>query len=812
MSSGMSGIRKRKTAEETAQDLFQTTNLLISHFKREKDLEEIQHLAKNQSTLNNLLIGSCAVHAYHYLGVRTINALDVQVSVEKTKDVENLEKGELFGEIRDIAADSFTQELHLWKKWLSFEKQILETMSERKEDDPKFIENLKYDLEDEIIEVLNSYPTSAIYNFLGMLVGEVSNVKSEIIDEASGFKAIGVEIDKRLVQDEHKDKCIELSTFNRLVEKLQEKYEFETIQDLKGESFPIRKIITNSINYFLNKYPISIRGLHQALKGNAVKQEFFDKLLQMQSSQVNYLDFEKEMLAFFKDAIKQSAKSGAIPLLYFMENLLGVPQRTILDIFNRFGIQDINLFVELFQEKYTDVLEILDTVNISRVDLIKLNKANNIFLQLENELNLMKRANLCVTKKSFEELILAERPHEKEYVKDACARLNLDYEEVINFYNKSVIVDTVLAQHFNSDRIYNLIFLTDLDEALKNLARLIYFSLFSKACVQMARILEVYIKINGDNSILLLGLKKVNEMREKEKWVQIKIEELILSRIMNRQEELATIFNARRRPFYVNGFILARLTESSLTQTIEELKTQPSFCYGDVVDLPLPGHLVSPVSYALAYEVYKRFELNREIDQLKVEEIVETKKEERAKKDAAVKKAKEEKTLDWIEKRIVGSMRRVTSKGINPTSLYWDKEKDTKIGVSTCVLHSELSGQKICPECGEPCLNGVCKGHPDATPRDADIIDLFAQYFAFAVNKIKEQAQMPPIPFPKIHQNTVKIMNPILEKRLGRAPTPEDIAKMIPGERLDIARAIIEKVAKMLDKALYKKFKANMVR
>ena len=123
---------------------------------------------------------------------------------------------------------------------------------------------------------------------------------------------------------------------------------------------------------------------------------------------------------------------------------------------------------------------------------------------------------------------------------------------------------------------------------------------------------------------------------------------------------------------------------------------------------------------------------------------------------------------------------RINSPGINPNQLYWN-EKDFKITSDNIKLHSEL---------------------------DKDVTEKFSEFFTFAINKIKEfNIEMRLPDEDKIKQMTLKIINTVLSKRLGHSPEQEELNDLLEGERFDIAKQIAKRIGKILDKALYTKFK-----
>ena len=52
------GIRRRETAEESADSFFQTTKRITSHFRRDEGRNKIYELCGKENTLSNLLIAS----------------------------------------------------------------------------------------------------------------------------------------------------------------------------------------------------------------------------------------------------------------------------------------------------------------------------------------------------------------------------------------------------------------------------------------------------------------------------------------------------------------------------------------------------------------------------------------------------------------------------------------------------------------------------------------------------------------------------------------------------------------------------------
>ena len=129
----ISGIKRKTTAVESTQRFFQTVNLIISHFKREADKEKIYELLPSDSTLNDLLIATAAVHIYHNLGIRVKDALEMSgVSVESTSKLELLEKRSIYEEVETLLKDSFKLECDMMRRNLDLDNMTISFLIEER--------------------------------------------------------------------------------------------------------------------------------------------------------------------------------------------------------------------------------------------------------------------------------------------------------------------------------------------------------------------------------------------------------------------------------------------------------------------------------------------------------------------------------------------------------------------------------------------------------------------------------------------------------------------------------------------------------
>ncbi|HEY0088174.1 MAG TPA: hypothetical protein VGB37_04985, partial [Candidatus Lokiarchaeia archaeon] len=381
---------------------------------------------------------------------------------------------------------------------------------------------------------------------------------------------------------------------------------------------------------------------------------------------------------------------------------------------------------------------------------------------------------------SVENLINGENETYKILWQKIEENTGISLNTIRQYVQKKKIIDKVFLTNLKINSYSQILTILNFEDIIENIAKEIFYYIFSKVLRQLSRIIEIYLKISNEKPLYLLALKKMYGTTETEEWVWIKLEELIIERIIKLQKELVIVFNALNQPFLINGFIYSKLTDKSLDEGFTELNEKASPIFKDIKNLPLKADLISPVSYCIAYDLTKRFEEFEEMRKQKIESVKKQEDKKQEDKKIELRKQQEISTLNWIERKITSSLMRINSPGINPNQLYW-QEKDTKIATDNIKLHSELKGNSI---------------------------DLFQNYFEFAIEKIKEVAPEIKVPDKKTIYNTIlEIIEKALEKRLGHIPSSNEIKDMLEGERVDVSKQIAIKIGRILDKALYTKFK-----
>ncbi|MFX1241701.1 MAG: hypothetical protein ACFFA7_10690 [Promethearchaeota archaeon] len=794
----ISGVKRKTTAIESTFRFFQTVDLIISHFKREADKNKIFELVSQKTSFKDLLIATATIHIYHNLGIRVQKLTDRDnFTFDSTKNLEITEKKTIIDEVNSLLKDSLKLEINLLNKIIELENRFLSFLIEERKEEVQeihkehMLKDLESHIEQELQEIIINYPQFYFYDLIGEMIGLNNDVKREILEESAAFKDISVELEKRLKLEEKEDKFIELATLKRLIDKIRTDFEFKSYKELQIEAMPVRMIKRKIIDYNFNKFPISIPGLKVFIEANDLKKDLIYKMESALEEKIDYDQFENKILSFLKFALIRRLKEHPNDFIYFLQCMNECSFDEIIYTLKRYGVFNILHLINVDEELTAQVKRNMVRYNVQKLDIISLNDPNQNLIYLAKKAlsesysqDVKNFLNLAEDISEFDLLNILNQDSAKNQalirVLEEKTRININ--NLRQYIRKKQAIDKVFLGELKLKNYSHILFVLEFEEILNRITKDIFFYILSKILRQLSRIIEVYSKVSNDRSLYLLAIKKIDGTTESEEWIKVKLEELIIKRLNKRQEELVTVLNANNQPFLVNGFIFARITESSLKEAMSELRNNPSLLYQDVVNLKLKSDIISPISYCIGYDIIKRFENSEANRKAEVERIIETKekiKEEKAKK---IREVQEISTLNWIERRITSSLMRITSPGINPNQLYW-QEKDTKIATDNIKLHSELKGEPV---------------------------ELISEFFNFAMEKIKSFE--PEIKLPD-YEKSIEIVNEIIEKtlvkRLKVTPSPEQKKNLLDGERYEIGNQIAVKIGKFLDKALYTKFKSK---
>ena len=791
----ISGIKRRITAIEGTQRYFLTTNRIISHFKREKDKEIIKNLIEKRTDLKNLLLATAAIHLYHNMGIRVIETKQTmnQLTYEATSFSEQQQKSILMSEFEMILKDSLNLEVDLLFKIIELENLFISSLIEQESvetpesEKEKLQKKLENEIEIKILDIINQYPSFYFYDFIGDLIGLTDQIKQDILDESSTFKDLSIELEKKLLREEKEDNLIELSTLNRIIKIVKNSFEFKSYKELKVQTMPIRMIKKKIIEHETERFPISLKALKSFIEGNKTKKRIIELINDSFKQELDYDQFESKILNYVKEKFLEQLMKDPNDLIYFLQSLNESGFEDIIYLINQLGIHDILNMMRLNTEIYEKTNSYLIRYNIQKQDIIALQKDGNI---LQKTIKL-----LCDLKSPFLQKILnsqdfdlvkflyKDEPQFKNLWKLIEERLGVSINDLREFVRKKQIIDKIFFQDLKLNNYDQILLLIDFEDILNRFVQDVFLFILTKILRQYSRIIEIYDKITNDKGLYLLALKKIDGTLESEEWIKIKFEELIIKRIMSRQEELAVVLNAHNQVFLVNGFILALLLNRSLKSCISALKNEPSTIYSKMKPIALKADMISPISYCIAYDILKRFEEYNFINKSKAIETIEAEKQEEKEKIREIREKQEESTFNWIERKITSSLMGINRPGINPNLFYWDKKKDTRILAESIKIFSET---------------GV------------DAKQKFLEFYKDAVNLIRKlEPNFKLANNDRLISDIDNIIKHTLSQRTQNSPSKIEINELLDGERVEISQKIAEKIGQILDKALYYKFKSK---
>lgn len=792
----ISGIKRKTTAIEGTYRYFQTINRILTHFKREQDKRLIAKLVKDNGTLKSLLLATASIHLYHDMGIRLLETQQYnKLAYETASHFEEQQKKLLLEEFEMLLKNSFELEIDLFHKIIDLENSFLKLLinerisgfSENKKEQQK--KELDEEIEQKLLEIVTNYPPFYFYDYIGDLIGLVDEIKYEILEESSAFKDLSVNLEIKLEKPEKEDNFIELSTLDRLISRIKEKFEFKSYKELQNQAMPVRMIKRKIIEFESEKFPVSVNALKIFIEGNKIKGNLVDIIDKSLTEKIDYDSFENKTLSYLKSNLFDQLKNNPNDFIYLLQSLKESSFDEIIFLLKKRGVDDILKIVNVDEEVIEKVKMNMVRYNIHEQDLLLLNDPEKNLLYQTNKL-------LCDLKYPYLQDIIGsienlsdvnlinliyrdEIPLQK-FWNLLEERLNFNINDLRELVRKKQIIEKVFFHELNLSNYSQIILILNFDEFFNNIVKDIYLHILSKILRQYSRIIELYDKVTNDKGLFLLALTKIEGTLESEEWVKIKFEELIINRMMKRQEELVIVFNAKNQVFLVNGFILSLLLNRSLKESINELKTKPSYIFGDVIPLSLKADIISPVSYCLAFDLVKRFEKFNEKGKSKVIKVIEDVKKEKIEKRRIIREKQEKSTFNWIERRLTSAIRGISRPGINPNQLYW-QEKDTKTSAESIKIHSE-SGP-----------------NPEIK---------FIEFYNYSIDLMKKLEPIYKLPNnEEIKNEGSQIIKDVLQERLKHDPSIEEIKNMVDGERFEIAIRISTKIGKHLDKLLYFKFK-----
>ncbi|MFX1356643.1 MAG: hypothetical protein ACFFA8_05100, partial [Promethearchaeota archaeon] len=496
----ISGIKRKTTAIESTYRYFQTVDQIINHFKRDADKQKIFQLIQDKFTLKNLLKATAAIHLYHNMGIRIQEVVQSeQFTYDSTTKLEKSQKQVLFEEITSLLKDSFSLEIDLLYKIIELENLFINLLIEERELDfqeiikTKRIKAIEDKIENQLLEIVSSYPQFYFYDFIGDLIGLINEIKGEILEQSSAFRDLSVAVEKKLESEEKEDKFIEVSTLNRLILKLKENFEFKSHKELQVQTMPVRMIKRKIINYEFNKFPISVPGLKAFLKGNLLKKNLIEKIESILKDEIriDYDQFEEKIVSYLKKEIITQLKTNPNDFIYFLQSLNESKFEDIIFSINKRGIYDLLHLINMDNEIVKKIKTNMIRYNIKKQDLLILNDdSKNPISLVKKVISTKKISSLNTALKSFDNIELLKQIYKNDSDLESLwsvleSEIGYSINELREFIRKQQIINKIFFQEMQLSNYSQLILLLNFEEILNNIVKDTFFYVLSKIFRQL---------------------------------------------------------------------------------------------------------------------------------------------------------------------------------------------------------------------------------------------------------------------------------------------------------------------------------------
>ena len=123
--------------------------------------------------------------------------------------------------------------------------------------------------------------------------------------------------------------------------------------------------------------------------------------------------------------------------------------------------------------------------------------------------------------------------------------------------------------------------------------------------------------------------------------------------------------------------------------------------------------------------------------------------------------------------------------------------------------HTEIQNFTICSQCGMEMPGKEFCDVDGASTKVANVAELIANFYLFAIRKIQSLGEKIRVPeFEEVLKNVVlEDALAVMGSRLGKSAKPEDLDNLLEGDRIELAKHIAQRIGKLLDNTIYKKFR-----
>lgn len=794
----VSGVRRSGVTAESAKN-FTTPDLLILKFRREKDFEKIHELVGNESDFLTYILAACAVHLYHHMDVKTLEMRDEGLlSYEAEEKFEKQQKEALLEELKTIIGTNIVQELELFEKKCQLtEKLISSTLELRPVKDPLKRDEIEQQrtkaLHQFMLSLIRKYPDYFFFDVLGELFGISSETRIKMINRAAELRPTQMIIEDELMR-EYEEQFIELGTFKYMRQFFTEKWELKGhIRQLESHGVVFRRIQMELMKKMLDSLPFGENGLIASMDAIKLKLLIINEFKTHLSEPRKFADLQEMISILVLDEISRQALKGPQQFLDFCSKLLDLSFDDLMEFFRKVRITNIPAFCQTLVVPAPLIKQKLNQLNIHDLELSRLSDRGSLSQARQKFEESKSYYSSELVSMNFEDfLTFSKRSTNLEKFAEQIQRhAKVSLPELRDLLEKEKKIKQEILEPYQISNIENISMVISSLPILQDLEKEIFYHMLKSILIHVSRLIEQYEKLRKDKQTFLLALKKIPELDESENWIQVKLEDLIIKKIMARQNEFQDLFRFNDAHL-INGFLWARLSNTSFKNASDILTQTPSPIYYGLKNIALEYTNIPPVSFASAYDLAMRLR-----DSLIKKEAKAVEKEV-PKVKPSIEVVEDVETFSWIEKRIKTALMSV--KKTSPTDLYWTDDDSKRFG-KNLLIHVQVKGSRpICPKCGSMEMNH-CSKHPDVSLISPDNVQLMTTFYNFAREKITSTT------FEEDQQTVKQFASDVLNERLGHPPKPEEFEKLLEGEIQLIGEKLSENLSQKFNKALYKTYR-----
>ena len=462
--------------------------------------------------------------------------------------------------------------------------------------------------EDDLVETFRTVPEYYFFDFLESLV----DVEAMISRDRAWHGREGTHAHEG-----------EIFSFNKFRHGMIEFLDIPKLEALEVLYQPIRKLARDVYVQKVDALPVSKRGIDAFHEASKLKQEILSTFKGCTDDGETLDEVQGKIHDLLYGALREQAKDSPNDVLYFLQNLLGMPFDRLVSLLKENGITDLSLFVSALSVDYDAIEYRFNEKGIERHDieqLIKYEGNMTSFAQLSIDDYKREQRGRGVPASMLDkiELTTLVEDHLGDLDNPAldfvCKDLNLSCGELVDL----LLLETNakgIVKDFNLKSMSQLVMLLKMQEFIDNIAREVFLSVLMRLTKQISRIIEFFLLLSSVKEEIASSIARLRQQLRMKPRELVQHQDTLVSKIMHLQDNVSYILD-KKDPYEVNAFIHGKLVGITLAEAREEIKTGNSAIYFDVVEHPIILDDLDVVSRISALDLLFRAQLREKRDAL----------------------------------------------------------------------------------------------------------------------------------------------------------------------------------------------------